>query len=171
MAEPVHLTSPDALKDLADIVVPAPVSWSPQAWGWWVLAGVLLAVAVLLAIRQVRRSLANRYRREALKECAGLVDRLDSEPQRAEALSQLAELLKRTALTAWPRNEVAALSGRDWIEFLRRHAGTAAIDERMERLLDDAEYRPASLAAFSGPDAHACAQAVEDWIESHRVPA
>lgn len=64
---PVHVTSPDALSGLADIAVPEPVSWFPHTWGWWVIAGILLAGASVLAIRWARRYLANRYRREALE--------------------------------------------------------------------------------------------------------
>jgi hypothetical protein len=169
--EPVHLTSGDALKGLADIVVPDPVSWSPQTWGWWALAAVLVVAALVLAIRRARRYLANRYRREALEECTALEASLDSESRRAVALAALPVLLKRTALTAWPRAEVASLSGQAWIDFLRRHGGRARVDEPVARLLDAAEYEPGSLATISPQDAHACARAVRDWIECHRVSA
>jgi hypothetical protein len=170
-AEAVHLTSRDPLAGLADIAVPDPVSWYPQAWGWWVLAGALFVAALVLAIRRARRFVADRYRREALRECAALEASLDSEGGRAAALAELAALLKRTALSAWPRAEVASLSGRAWIEFLRRHGGRAGVDERMARLLDDAEYQPGSLASVSPQDAHGCARAVRAWIERHRVSA
>jgi hypothetical protein len=171
MTQPVHVTSPDALKDLADVVVPDPVSWYPQAWGWRVLAGALLVAALLLAIRWARRYRANRYRREALAECAALEAGLDREAERATALAGLAALLKRTALTVWPRAEVASLSGHAWVDFLRRHGGRSRVDERMARLLDAAEYQPGALASVSPPDAHACARAARDWIECHRVSA
>jgi hypothetical protein len=170
-AGPVHAMSPDALAGLADIAVPEPVSWFPHTWGWWVIAGIVLAAASVLAIRWARRYLANRYRREALGKCAALEASLDHEDARAEALAELAVLLKRTALSAWPRPEVAALSGPAWIAFLRRHGPRAGIDARLERLLHDTEYRPGSLATFSRQDAHACAQAVRHWIETHRVPS
>jgi hypothetical protein len=171
MAEPVLHTSGDPLAGLADIAVPDPVSWYPQTWGWWVLAGAFIVTALVLAIRRARRFVANRYRREALKACAALEASLDSESRRATALAELAVLLKRTALSAWPRTEVASLSGGAWIEFLRRHGGGARVDERMVRLLDDAEYQPAWLASVSPQDAHACARTVRDWIECHRVSA
>lgn len=170
-AGPIHVTSPDALAGLADIAVPGPVSWFPHTWGWWVIAGILFAAASVLAIRWARRYLANRYRREALVQCTALEATLDREDARAEALAALAVLLKRTALSAWPRAEVAALSGPAWIAFLRQQGGRARIDEPLEHLLHDTEYRPGSLATFSRQDAHACAQAVRDWIESHRVPS
>jgi hypothetical protein len=171
MAEPVHLTSHDALAGLADIAVPDPVSWYPETWGWWVLGGALFVAALVLAIRRARRFVADRYRREALRECEALDASLDSESRRAAALAELAVLLKRTALSAWPRAEVASLTGHAWIDFLRRHGGRAGIDERMVRLLDDSEYRPGSLASVSPHDARACARAVRDWIECHRVSA
>jgi hypothetical protein len=167
--QPVHLTSHDPLAGLADVVVPDPVSWLPQAWGWRVLAGALLVAAVVLAFRWVRRYLANRYRREALDECAALEASLESESGRAAALAELAVLLKRTALSAWPRAEVASLSGAAWIDFLRRHGGRARVDEPMARLLDAAEYEPAALASVSTQEAHACARATRNWIECHRV--
>jgi len=170
-AQPVHLTSPDALKGLADVVVPDPVSWSPQAWGWKVLAGVLLVAALALAVRWVRRFAANRYRREALADLVALEASFDSESGRAAALAEMAVLLKRTALTAWPRDDVASLSGGAWIDFLRRHGGRAGLDARIERLLDDAEYQPGLLASVSPQDAHACARTARAWIECHRVSA
>jgi hypothetical protein len=170
-AQPVHLTSPDALKGLADVVVPDPVSWSPQTWGWWVLAAVLLVGALLLGIRRARRFLADRYRREALEACAVLETSLDSESRRPAAVAEMAVLLKRTALSAWPRGEVASLSGAAWIDFLRRHGGRARVDEPIARLLDAAEYEPGSLASVSPGDAHACARAIRNWIECHRVSA
>lgn len=167
----VQLTSHDALVGLADIVVPQAVSWVPHTWGWGVLAGGLCVAALVLGIRLARRFAANRYRRAALKACAALDANLDSADKRAPALAGLAVLLKRTALSAWPRAEVAALFGPAWIDFLRRQGGRAGSDARMTRLLDDAEYRPAALASFSAQDAHACARAVRTWIESHRVSA
>jgi hypothetical protein len=171
IGEPAHVVSPEALKGLADVVTPHPVSWFPHTWGWWALAGVLLAGALALTVHRVRRYLANRYRREALAACAALDASLDREGGRAAALAELAVLLKRTALSAWPRDEVASLYGRAWIEFLTRHAGRARVDEGITRLLDAAEYRPGTLASVSSQEAHACARAVRDWIESHRVSA
>jgi len=167
----VHLTSQEELADLADIAVPDPVSWYPQTWGWWVLVGALVVAALVFAVRRIRRYVANRYRRAALEELAALEATLDNESRRAAALAELAVLLKRTALGAWPRAEVASLSGRAWIDFLRRHGGRTDIDERMAQFLDDTEYRPESLASVSPEDAQACAQAARGWIEGHRVSA
>ncbi len=157
--------SPGALDGLADLVVPPPVPWTPQTWGWAVLAVVLLAVAAWAWGRHRRRLAANRYRVEALAELARIEARLGGE--QAAALAAIPPLLKRVALAVWPRAEVAALSRADWVAFLRAHA---PLPDAAARLLDDAEYRsPAELAALSAGDAVACARAARSWIEAHRV--
>ena len=136
----------DPLAGLADIVTPPPVSWLPQTWGWAVLGAVLLVLLAWMLWRWRKRREANRYRREALGE----LERI--------SLNEVPALLKRTALAAWPREQVAALSGAEWVAFLKVEGGLAD-------LLNDAEYRSASL---SNEEIKA---ATRRWIEEHHVSA
>ncbi|MGO6687204.1 DUF4381 domain-containing protein [Rhizobium leguminosarum] len=156
-----------ALRSLHDIAMPAPVSWWPQTWGW-ALVAALLAFAVLLVIfRRIRRYRANGYRREALSLLEGISDRLRHPATRPDAIQDLAEVLKRTALAAWPRDEVASLSGDGWVRFLDAHDedGTG---ETLERLLDDFEYHGADLPSNVCGD---LVIAARKWIEQHHVSA
>jgi hypothetical protein len=159
-----------ALGHLADVVVPPPVSWTPQTIGWWVLAGVLLLVLLWILVASARRWHANRYRRAALAELRALDARLRQRAgDTALIVDALPELLKRTALAAWPREKVASLSGAAWVDFLSAHAGRARSDvDRLRTLLDDAEYRP--VASGAAPP-HELVAACRRWIEEHRVPA
>jgi hypothetical protein len=162
MNDPLDASTRAALQKLNDIVLPPPVSWWPQTWGWAVLGALLAAAAAWWGWRAWRHWKANRYRREALAE----LDRLEtgSPVILAEALP---ELLKRVALAAWPRKTVAPLSGPDWVSFLRTNGGAAGFSDDAARLLDDLEYRAA-------PDAEAsrsAARAVRRWIEGHVVSA
>lgn len=161
-----------ALEQLADIVMPPPVSWWPQTWGWLVLALVLLGAAAIGFIRWRRRYEANRYRREALADLAAIEADLHNAATRGSALAAMPELLKRVALAAWPREAVASLSGVAWIEFMRGHGGQEFFAGKAARLLDDLEYRPpATLAAVSDDEARMFARSVRQWIEGHVVPA
>jgi hypothetical protein len=155
-----------ALDKLADLVVPQPVSWMPQTWGWAAVALLLLMLATWLAIRAVRRHIANRYRREALRELDGLVRRRND----GTTLTVVAALLKRVALAAWPRRDVASLSGAAWVAFLRSHSGAAQFPEAVAHLLDDAEYRGPAPGVTAG-EREAFAAAAREWIEKHRVSA
>lgn len=175
MADPTPALDPAtraALDHLADIAAPVQVSWVPQTWGWAALSIVAAAGLAWALVRRRRQREANRYRTEALAELARLEAALADGRASGEALAEVAAILKRTALAAWPRDEVASLSGGEWVAFLRKHAGRAALPDVLARLLDDSEYRsPRELAALTADDTKACTQAARAWIEAHRVSA
>lgn len=160
------------MNGLADIVTPLPPSWLPQTAGWLVLGIVLLCAVLWLAWRFWRHWRANRYRRTALKELAGLQATLGAEgPARAQALLAVAELLKRTTLAAWPRDTVAALSGTAWRDFLQAHAGKAADAVTPLANLVETEYRDrTALGAWSAQQTRDTASACRRWIAEHRAP-
>lgn len=159
------------LATLADVAVPPPPSWAPQTIGWPVAGGLLLAVLAWAGWRAWRRYRANRYRREALAELARLP--LGADPaHRVAALRQMAVVLKRTALAAWPRTQVASLAGNDWAAFLQAHAGRAQdAAPLLAALVHDAEYRDdAVLAQWPQTQVQAVAGACRRWIAEHHVP-
>lgn len=161
-----------ALQTLADIAVPPPVSMMPATWGWALLAAVLALLIAAAALRWLRQRRANRYRREALAALEALRPHLAAPESRAEALRAMAPLIKRTAIAAWPRRDVAALSGPDWVEFLRRSDGRGGLPASDWALLDDLEYRGQdALAQVDERQARAFFSAAAGWIEAHRVPA
>ncbi|RZT39327.1 DUF4381 domain-containing protein [Cupriavidus agavae] len=160
-----------SLAKLADIVTPPPPSWAPQTIGWPILAGVLLLALAWAGWRAWRRYRANRYRREALAALAGVAMQADPARQ-AAALRDMAVLLKRTALAAWPRAEVASLSGAGWAAFLQAHAGRARdAVPLLSTLVHDAEYRDdAALAQWPAAQVQAVAAACRRWIAEHHAP-
>ena len=87
-----NIPSIDQLKELA---LPAPVSYAPQTWGWWLLLAVLIFAALLIGLRRYWQWRRDRYRREALARLAQLRGRSDD----LNALRELPELLKRVALS------------------------------------------------------------------------
>lgn len=157
-----------ALRTLKDIVVPPPVSWFPQTWGWAVLALIVAVIAVILILHWLKRYRADRYRREALRELDALKAQWNAPSGDEDAVAALAVLLKRVALAAYPRREVAALTGAPWTEFLRNQTG-GTLDPALAAMLDDGEYRKAEKAATGTPSVPAIASGVRQWIEEHHV--
>ena len=100
-------TDPASLDNLREIILPPPVPWWPLAPGWWLLLAAIALAASAFAFRLFRRWRANAYRRAALRELAIAGD-----------VTAIAEILKRTALVAYPRKDVAALSGAAWLAWL-----------------------------------------------------
>lgn len=111
---------PASLDRLHDIVVPEPVSWWPLAPGWYVLGGLLVFLFAVFIWSIVDRRLTNRYRRAGLRELA----ELEALPNESQTLPRLAALVKRVALAAFPREQVASLAGADWLTFLDSKAAT-----------------------------------------------
>jgi hypothetical protein len=172
--KPAPLPGPQteaALRSLKDIVTPQPVSWFPQTWGWIAVAVVLVALVLALLVRQVMRYRANRYRREALLELQALEREIRDPATRRHAVQALAALLKRTALAAWPRADVAPLSGVAWIEFLRKQEDDG-VAEALATMLDDLEYHgDGSMKTMPSNIAGDIVASARQWIERHHVSA
>ena len=148
-------TQPVTLLDLLDRLIeppePPPVSMMPQTWGWVALALILLAVCLFVAMHLWRRYRANAYRRYAVKELEAAKD----DP------AAIAAILRRTALAAYPRSDVAGLTGDDWLRFLDARVSGKDFLEGSGRLVAVAPYR----ATESEPALYAVAK---DWIVRHR---
>ena len=159
------MSDPASLQNLHDIVVPAPVGWWPPAPGWYVVAVVGAVVLVLLAYRAWGRWRRNRYRGEALRE----LRRLRAAGPEAD-LQQLSALLKRAALSAWPRSQVAALVGCDWHRFLDESAKLDCFVPEVGEVLDRLAHAPASELSLSAAQARVALDAAERWLRQHRAP-
>ena len=132
-----------ALSQLHDIHLPARISWWPPAPGWWLLAAIiLLAAVVLYAVHRLRNR--NYWRRFALMELTRLREQNEAQHFTPRAVvSELSILLRRVAISLFPREEVAALNGDAWLVFLDRGLGeNTAFQSDAGRLLTTAPYRP-----------------------------
>lgn len=148
------------LSHLADIVVPAPISWWPPAPGWWIVGAALLAVLAVLARQLYLRHRRNAYRRAAIAELSAIGSVADG-----AGLTAISSILKRTALVAYPRGDVASLTGADWLTFLDRSAGT-----------DDFAKGPGAglkqaVLGTRVEDGAAIRAAARRWIARHRIEA
>lgn len=99
---------------LLDILLPTQQEHGPLAIGWYlVIIAILIALGVGLYLgwRHWQRGKAKRLSLQALAQ-------LEAAQGSAAELNQL---LKRAALAYFPRNQVAALAGQEWLNFLDQH--------------------------------------------------
>lgn len=136
-----------SLQNLRDIVVPEPPPLWPPAPGVVVLLVIALAVVIALALLWRRARARNAYRRAGI----ALLDT-------ARTSRDVNVVLKRVALAAWPRPEVAPLYGDDWAAFLDgscrlcRFSNLSTIDD----------------GADPGRE---LTRAARTWIRHHRIPS
>lgn len=154
------LNLPELLALMHDIVVPDPVTWLPQTPGWLIVLGWLVAVVCLAAWQVVKRWRRNRYRRDALAELRAIASGPDVDT--AQAAQRIANVLKRTALVAYPRADVASLYGAEWARFLTESAGNDPQVADAAEELAAAAYRP-------GADPKSLSRPAQRWIRLHRA--
>ena len=132
---------------LRDLHLPEPVDWWPIAPGWWVLIAAAAAGAAWLLMkyrRQRRESVARRY---ALKKLRRHED--DYRKHRNAVLlgAQLSALTRRTMLAYADRDDVAGLTGEEWLAFLDRDLGRPLFSEGDGRPLAEWPYRDPAFRA------------------------
>ncbi|MET4257199.1 hypothetical protein ABIC09_002135 [Bradyrhizobium sp. S3.12.5] len=160
----VQPAMPDPVAGLIDIPLPREVSLWPQTWEARIAIILVLAVVTAAAWRLVHHRRGNRYRREAIAELTAI--RRASPSARGELLTRLALLVRRTALAAFPREQVAPLIGPAWLSFLDRSYGGDEFSQGIGRLLVSAPYRQISP---DDADLKSLVGLVRSWIGRHHA--
>jgi len=152
------------LDELADIHLPDGVSWWPFAPGWWIL--IALAFITIVAIYYWRRhQQRNKYRYLALQELQKVYQNFQQHPSTSIYLQQLSNILRRTALSAYPTQFNASIKGDEWLRWLDAHCTS----------LQDSFAQGTGQVLLVGPyqktpqvDAHALHQLCTHWVLQHR---
>lgn len=135
---------PANLNNLQDIVLPAPPSFWAPAQGFWILLAlitmiVITATWIILQIRQ-----RNAYRRAGLVLLA-----------QATTLYEINVVLKRVALAAFPREQVAHLHGTEWSQF-------------MQSTCPGSQFETLGLANAGSPANDSMRASARNWICHHQ---
>ena len=158
--QPQQLT---ALTDqLRDIHLPAEPGLWPPAPGWWLLLLITAMLVIMLVMFLIGRLRQARFERGVLGE----LTHLERHTSGSELAAGVSALLKRVALARYPRARVAALAGRDWLDFLDRNGGNGRFADGPGRVLADAPFAPPS-APHSDLDPTALVALGKDWIRSN----
>ena len=149
------------LDKLHDIIVPEPISLWPATAGWLILLALFISIAIPLLVMARQNYLAARYRREALNE----LKEIRQIENRLQQMQQLFALLKRTALSVYPREQVAQLTGPAWWVFLTLHSG---VDFSSRSLQNDALslYNPEFIPSRDSTER--LFSLVNSWIRQHK---
>ena len=148
------------LAQLRDVHTP-PVSMLP-APGWWILAIFILLLSALLYILY-RRYQRNGWQREAFSELARLRTSLGSVPP-SKTLSSASTLVRRVALVARPRFDVASVHGEPWLDLLDDICGKPLFKDGFGRLLVSGPYQ--ADPSIGDDDLNALLDVVAELIKS-----
>ena len=152
----------DPLAQLRGLHLPDAINAWPPAPGWWILATIIIALlcgAIYLLNRWLQQ---NRYRRQAVTQLELLADSPLDKPR--EYLQQLNQLLKQTAITAYPNDDVAGLTGKAWLLFLDSRVNSQGFSQGPGQALAAGPYAT-EIPELQRPALQALAQ---QWIKQHR---
>jgi hypothetical protein len=100
------------LQDLKDIRTPMAIEIWPPAYGWWLLAILVVIGICLSTIWLVKARKVTLAKRQALKS----LQQIDGST--LNCMSQLNQLLKRVAITYFPNQNLAEMHSAQWTDFL-----------------------------------------------------
>jgi hypothetical protein len=145
---------------LRDIRLPGDPSWWPPAPGWWILGAAFAALVIWAAVLAVRRYRIARQRGRVLAMLARLEAGFAQEVS-PEGLARISAMLRRLALTRFPRQRVAALSGVAWLRFLDESGGDGRFVRGPGRVLASGPYQRTLPADV---DIVALTALIREWV-------
>ncbi len=151
------------LQQLRDIHLPHPVGFWPLAPGWYVLLALGVGLFAVLGLWAVKRWLAARPKKHALKELAALRTQLREPGKEQLVLVELSSLIRRYALVMFGHDAVASLHGQCWLAFLDKTGQTTAFTQGEGQVLASAPYQRQKLKT---PEP--LFNCVKNWIEKAR---
>lgn len=157
------MTAADPLAALKDIHLPPAIGIWPPAPGWWIVGALLLVAVSFLIIKLWQRWRERTYRRQALRQLQLIYSQWQHDKNDVLFQQRVNQLLKQTALVAFPRDQVAALHGTGWQHFLdARLRKNIFAAPALQPFFDT--YR-AQVEPVATPILHDAAQR---WIRRHR---
>jgi hypothetical protein len=130
----------EALTTLQDIhAAPLPAFWPPAA-GWWILTLLVLLLISLAAYQSRRYYQRWQRRRQVLRHLTELYAACQTGNDLRAFAAGLSILLRRVALTLYPRRDVAGLSHHEWLQFLDATGGRGQFQQGAGQQLVTAPY-------------------------------
>ena len=151
----------DPLAQLRDIHVPTEVNIWPLDWGWWVAIAVFLLALFCLYKTITAHIRHNKARKQAL----ALLESISA--QQSNWPVALNSILKRTAMSYYPTQQVAGLFGKQWQAFL-----TSALKSSDCKLENDLGLLVSNVyqATPNPSDFETCKGAVKNWLLKAKLP-
>jgi hypothetical protein len=152
------------LSTLHEIAAPADINWWPQTLGWQLLMLLVICYLLYRVYLRVDNYISNAYRRAAMIELMACADE-------AEDYEQISKILRRTALYAFDRKQVAPLIGSDWESWLDLQCKGCDFSGEFKGMLSQLAYAPSSILSQSTMTSEKLSSFKSHiifWVKNHR---
>jgi hypothetical protein len=143
------------------------IPWWPLAPGWWLLAaGIILGFWLawrLLPHLKIPAVMDITWRWDAARHLRNLRRRArDQDPR--DTLAELSELLRRIAMARYGRDACAAITGREWLEWLQSHDPQGYNWTDRGGIMLDLPYAPPGYASAEVMQLLEMIDAAQNWV-------
>jgi len=138
------MDSEELLAQLADIHLPAEVSFWPPALGWWILTVLLFIAAGFAAKKLYEKAVERKACQYALTELENCLKRLGESTGQENLLRYVNDVntvLRRVALVKFPESNPGSLAGESWVAFIRRTGDSSRLNEQLSAALSYGRFR------------------------------
>ena len=130
---------------IRDIHLPDNVDWWPIAPGWWLLF-LLTLFAILLVYKKFKKSSNNQTpesekNNKTITNALNLLNEINSIDNNKQAIIKISILLRRTAMSLYGRENVAGLTGAQWLNFLDNKGATTDFSDGSGQVLIQQPYK------------------------------
>ncbi len=146
---------------LRDIHLPEAIGWWPPAIGWWILVILtpLFFWFVFWLYKRITRKTAVKTAKKILQNI-----KQDNEGD-IDTLIALSELLRRVAISQAPRDEVASLTGKAWLEYLEKTVEGNPFTQGVGKVFADIHYQKQVTTDL---DIATVIQLCETWLKAQK---
>ena len=144
--------------NLRDIHLPDAISWWPPAIGWWILLASVIAAFIFIP-KLYRRVTYTPLNKVANKTYHNIVDEFKENNNDSSFIIATSQFLRQTAMSYCGRDEVAQLTGDEWVQALNNITEQDHFTPDLKQSLVDAPYQK-NISI----DAEQLINAVQSWL-------
>ncbi|WP_075591341.1 DUF4381 domain-containing protein [Labilibacter marinus] len=150
---------------IGELMEPEAIAFSFAAPGWMMLLLLILLVLLAFAIWKRYQYKKNKYRRVAINELNALNN---SNNEISAVILNTIFLLKRVAIAAYGRKEVASINGSFFFQFLKSKTNTAVFSDELEIIFTKHLYE-GNKAELTNNELELLHRQSINWINEHDV--
>jgi len=124
---------------LKDIHLPDPISFWPLAFGWWIVAGIVIFL-IFLSLLLFRKLSETTLKSEAKNKLQVIEKNFLETDDALVCLTEISALLRRITLSQKATDNVAGLTGEAWLQFLDQPLKTAEFSQGAGQILLTGPY-------------------------------
>ncbi len=150
---------------IGELMEPDPIGFSLAAPGWTILLVLFLLALTIFALWKLYKYNKNKYRRLALAEMSAI----DFEQEQYSVIIyNTLSLLKRVAITAYGRDNLASIQGLQFLRFLQTKIKGPGFSEGSEKIFTKHIYE-GNQASVSSEQLELLQIESINWIKMHHV--